>query len=46
MLFTTNQPQHLTGAVAQQVESAIAELVQKLNDAEKNGKKEVVNYDF
>ena len=46
MMFMTNQAQHLVGAQAQQVENQIAELVQKLNDAEKAGKREVVNYDF
>ena len=46
MMFMTNQAQHLCGAQALQVENQIAELVQRLNDAEKAGKKEVVNYDF
>ena len=46
MMFQTNQAQHLVGAQAQQIENQIAELVQKLHDAEKAGKREVVNYDF
>ena len=46
MLFTTNQTQHLQGAQALQIENNISELVQKLNEQEKTGKKEVVNYDF
>ena len=46
MMFTTNQLQHLQGAQALQIENQIAELVQKLNEQDKNGKKEVYNYDF
>ena len=46
MMFQTTQAQHLVGAQAQQVEQQVAELTAKLNEAEKNGKREVVNYDF
>jgi len=46
MMFTTNQQQHLQGAQALQIENQISELVQKLNEADKAGKKEVYNYDF
>ena len=46
MMFTTSQAQHLQGAASLQIENQITELVQKLNEADKVGKKEVYNYDF
>ena len=45
-MFTTSQAQHLQGAASLQIENQITELVQKLNEADKVGKKEVYNYDF
>ena len=46
MMFMTSQAQHLQGAAYLQIENQITELVQKLNEADKAGKKEVFNYDF
>ena len=46
MLFLTTQPQQLAGAQKEQIEDKIQELVQRLNEREKQGYKEVFNYDF
>jgi hypothetical protein len=46
MMFQTTQAQQLLACTKETVEEKVAELVIKLTEREKQGYKEVINYDF